>query len=70
MAIYRILCSQITYYAINIEADNENEVIDISNNVDFCMFTELPETDWQVENVNVANDSMIQHYITLTKEEA
>ena len=33
------------------------------------MFTELPETDWQFDNVEVADDSMIQHYITVTKEE-
>ena len=69
MKNYRVMCSQVTYYAVNIEAENEQEAIDISNNIDFCMFTELPETDWQIENVTVADDSMIQHYITVTKEE-
>ena len=68
MRIYRIMCSQITYYAVNIEAKNQLDAIEISNNLDFCMFTELPETDWQFENVKVADDSMIQHYITVTKE--
>ena len=62
------MCSQITYYAVNIEAKNEQDAIEISNNLDFCMFTELPETDWQIEDVKAADDSMIQHYITVTKE--
>ena len=69
MKIYRIMCSQITYYAVNIEAENEQDAIEIYKNLDYCMFTELPETDWQFENVKVADDSMIQHYITVTKEE-
>ena len=60
--------SQITNYAVNIEAENEQEAIDISNNLDFCMFTELPDTDWQIEDIRFADDSMIQHYITVTKE--
>ena len=68
MRIYRIMCSQITYYAVYIEAKNQLDAIEISNNLDFCMFTELPETDWQIEDVKVADDSMIQHYITVTKE--
>ena len=69
MKIYRIMCSQTTDYAVNIEAENEQDAIEISNNLDFCMFTELPETDWQIEDIRVADDSMIQHYITVTKEE-
>jgi hypothetical protein len=62
------MCSQITYYAVNIEADNASEAIDISNNIDYAMFTELPETDWQIEEVTDANETMIKHYITVTKE--
>jgi len=69
MKNYRVMCSQITYYAVNVEAENEQDAIEISNNLDFCMFTELPETDWQIEDIRVADDSMIQHYITVTKEE-
>ena len=68
MKIYRIMCSQITYYAVNIEAENEQDAIEISNNLDFCMFTELPETDWQIEDVKIADDSLMQKYITVTKE--
>ena len=68
MAIYRVMCSQITYYAVNIEADNESEAIDVSNNIDFCMFTEIPETDWQIEEVTKANQFMIKNYITVSKE--
>ena len=69
MTIYRVMCSQITYYAVNIEANSKDEAIEISNSIDFALFTELPETDWQIEDVKESDQTMIQHYITVTKEE-
>lgn len=68
MAIYCVMYSQITYYAVNIEADNEPEALELFNNIDNCMMTELPEIDYQVENINIANENNLLHYITVKKE--
>jgi hypothetical protein len=69
MAIYRVMCSQITYFAVNIEAENEQEAIDISNNIDVSGFKELDGQDWQIDNIIIADDSMLENYPLITNEE-
>jgi hypothetical protein len=63
------MCSQITYFAVNIEAENEQEAIDISNNIDVSEFKELDGQDWQIDNITIANDSMLEHYPLITSED-
>jgi hypothetical protein len=65
MAIYRIMCSQITYYAVNIEADNEQDAIEISNNLDLCEFRELDDVDWQIDHVDLSNEINLNNYPTI-----
>jgi hypothetical protein len=69
MAIYRVMCSQITYFAVNIEAENEQEAIDISNNIDVSEFHELDGQDWQIDNITIADDSMLENYPLITNED-
>ena len=38
MPIYRIMASQVTYYAVNIEAGNEPEALELFNNIDNVCF--------------------------------
>ena len=65
MRIYRIMCSQITYYAVNIEAKNEQDAIEISNNLDLCEFRELNDVDWQIDHVDLSNEINLNNYPTI-----
>ena len=65
MKIYRIMCSQITYYAVNIEAKNEQDAIEISNNLDLCEFRELNDVDWQIDHVDLSNEINLNNYPTI-----
>ena len=65
MQTYRIMCSQITYYAVNIEAKNEQDAIEISNNLDLCEFRELDDVDWQIDHVDLSNEINLNNYPTI-----
>jgi len=65
MQTYRIMCSQITYYAVNIEAKNEQDAIEISNNLDLCEFRELNDVDWQIDHVDLSNEINLNNYPTI-----
>ena len=65
MQTYRIMCSQITYYAVNIEAENEQDAIEISNNLDLCEFRELDDVDWQIDHVDLSNEINLNNYPTI-----
>ena len=60
--IYRVLASSITYYAVNIEADTEQEAWDIAGQLDSGDFMELDEVDWQIDSVIPADESHIANY--------
>lgn len=68
MTIYRIMASSISYYAINIEADSEQEAIDIANETDGSVFTELPACDWQIDDATPAQEHHLNSYFTIEKE--
>ena len=59
------MCSQITYYAVNIEAKNEQDAIEISNNLDLCEFRELDDVDWQIDHVDLSNEINLNNYPTI-----
>ena len=60
--IYRVLASSITYYAVNVEADTEQEAWDIAGQLDGGDFMELDEVDWQIDSVIPADESHIANY--------
>ena len=60
--IYRVLASSITYYAVNVEADNEQAAWDIAGQLDGGDFMELDEVDWQIDSVIPADESHIANY--------
>lgn len=66
--IYRVLASSITYYAVNVEADTEQEAWDIAGQVDGGDFMELDGMDWQIDSVIVADDVMITNYPLIEME--
>ena len=70
MTIYRIMASSITYYAVNIEADSEEQALEIANETDGSVFTELPACDWQIDDVAPAQDYHLSSYFTIEKEKA
>jgi len=61
-SIYRVLASSITYYAVNVEADTEQEAWDIAGQLDGGDFMELDEVDWQIDSVIMADSSHIANY--------
>ena len=60
--IYRVLASSITYYAVNVEADTEQEAWDIAGKLDGGDFMELDEVDWQIDSVIPADETHIMNY--------
>ena len=69
MKKYRILCSQITYFAINIEAENEDQALEISNNLDVDEFSELPFQDWQLDDICLSDNNHLDDFPLITKNE-
>jgi len=69
MKKYRILCSQITYFAINIEAKNEDQALEIANCLGVEDFSELPFQDWQLDNICLSDNNHLDHYPLITKNE-
>ena len=67
--VYRILASSITYYAVNIEADSEEKAYELAGELDGNEFMELDETDWQIDNICLADESMLKNYRTIEKGE-
>jgi len=68
-SVYRVLASSITYYAVNVEADTEQEAWDIAGNLDGGDFMELDEVDWQIDSVIMADSSHIANYRLIELEE-
>lgn len=67
--VYRILASSITYHAVNIEADSEEKAYELAGELDGNEFMELDETDWQIDNICLADESMLKNYRTIEKGE-
>jgi hypothetical protein len=67
--VYRILASSITYYVVNIEADSEEKAYELAGELDSDEFMELDEIDWQIDNVCLADKSMLENYRTIKKGE-
>ena len=67
--IYRVLASSITYYAVNVEADTEQEAWDIAGQLDGGDFMELDEVDWQIDSVIPADESHIANYRLIELED-
>jgi hypothetical protein len=67
--VYRILVSSITYYAVNIEADSEEQAYELAGQLDGGEFMELDEMDWQIDDVCLADESMLENYHTIKKGE-
>jgi len=68
-SIYRVLASSITYYAVNVEADTEQEAWDIAGQLDGGDFMELDEVDWQIDSVIMADSSHIANYRLIELED-
>ena len=67
--VYRILASSITYHAVNIEADSEEQAYELAGQLDGGEFMELDEMDWQIDDVCLADESMLANYRTIKKGE-
>ena len=67
--IYRVLASSITYYAVNVEAETEQEAWDIAGQLDGGDFMELDSTDWQIDNIVQADESHIANYRLIELED-
>lgn len=69
MKTYRVLASSIQYYAINIEAENEQEAIDKAWGIDGGIFAPLEASDWQIDEACIASPLHLEHYPTIKTEE-
>ena len=67
--IYRVLASSITYYAVNVEADTEQEAWDIAGQLDGGDFMELDEVDWQIDSIIPADETHIMNYRIIELED-
>jgi hypothetical protein len=62
------MTSQITYYAVNIEAESEEKAYELAIGLDGGDFVELNDCDWQIDDVCEADESMIEKYPLLKGE--
>lgn len=60
MKTYKVIVSSITYYKVEIEAENENEAYEIAKyHADGSDFKEVGLGDWEIHNIQEIQEATV-----------
>lgn len=70
MKTYKIQATQLVYFTVLVEAENDEQLDEILPNIYPSDCYEHPEIDWQIDSVSEANPQDLDYFPTIEAEKA
>lgn len=65
MKTYKIRATQLVYFTVLVEAENDKQLDEIVSNIYPNDCYEHPEIDWQIDSISEANEQDLDYFPTL-----